>query len=148
MANYAENRKVRFDYEILEEYEAGIVLVGHEVKAVRLGKISLPGSHVTVRGGEAYLIGAEIQPYQEKNTPEGYEARRNRKLLLSKSEIAHLSNIDSKKGLTIVPISVYNSKRNVKVRIAVVRGKKSKDKRETLKKRSLDREIAREYTDR
>jgi SsrA-binding protein len=145
---YAENRKVLFDYEILEKYEAGIELLGHEVKAVRSGKVSLPGSYVIVRGGEVYISGMEIAPYQEKNTPEGYEPRRNRRLLLRKQEIAELAGYEQKKGLTIVPISVYNSRRNVKVSIAVVRGKKKHDKRESTKKRELDREIAREYTDR
>lgn len=139
-----QNKKIHFNYEILERYEAGIELLGVEVKSLRAGRGSLEGSHVTVRGGEAYLIGATIQPYQAGNLLKGYEATRNRRLLLTKDEIAELSAQESKKGLTIVPVSVYTKGRKLKVEIAVVRGKKTHDKRETLKKRESERDIMRE----
>src|SRR3989344_677598 len=139
-----ENKKIHFNYEILERYEAGIELFGIEVKAVRAGRGSLEGSHVTVRGGEAYLIGATIQPYQAGNTLKDYDATRNRKLLLTKTEIAELSAHESKKGLTIVPIAVYNKNRKLKVEIAIVRGKKTHDKRETIKKREAERDVMRD----
>ncbi|OHA79359.1 MAG: SsrA-binding protein [Candidatus Yonathbacteria bacterium RIFCSPHIGHO2_01_FULL_44_41] len=139
-----ENKKIHFNYEILERYEAGIELFGIEVKAVRAGRGSLEGSHVTVRGGEAYLIGATIQPYQAGNTLKDYDATRNRKLLLTKTEIAELSAQESKKGLTIVPIAVYNKNRKLKVEIAIVRGKKTHDKRETIKKREAERDVMRD----
>ena len=144
MANYAENRKARFNYEILEKYEAGIELLGTEVKSVRGGRISLEGAFVIARGGEAYLINANIPPYQPKNAPKDYDPLRNRRLLLTKKEISELAGSERNKSLTIVPISVYNKNRKIKVKIALVKGKKKFDKRETIKKRDTDREIRRE----
>ncbi|HEY4494193.1 MAG TPA: SsrA-binding protein SmpB [Candidatus Paceibacterota bacterium] len=143
MASYAENRKARFDYEILEKYEAGIELLGSEVKSVRGGKMSLEGAFVIARGGEAYLINANIPPYQPKNAPKDYDPLRNRKILLTKKQIAELASNEKNKSLTIVPISVYNKGSKVKVEIAVVKGKKKYDKRETIKKRETDRNIRR-----
>ena len=148
MSSYAENRKVRFDYEILEKYEAGIELLGSEVKSVRGGQMSLEGSFVIIRGGEAFLINANVPPYQAKNAPKDYDPLRNRKLLLTKKEIAELAGSEKNKSLTIVPISVYNKNRKIKVEIALVKGKKKFDKRETIKKRDVDREIRREIKDR
>src|SRR3989338_7864633 len=145
MAHYAENRKARFDYEILEKYEAGIELLGVEVKSVRGGRMSLEGAFVIVRGGEAYLINANIPPYQPKNTPKDYGPLRNRRLLLTKKEIAELAGSEKNKSLTIVPISVYNKNRKIKIAIALVKGKKKRDKRESIKARDADREIRREY---
>ncbi len=145
MAAYAENRKARFDYEILEKYEAGIELLGVEVKSVRGGQMSLEGAFVIVRGGEAFLINANIPPYQPKNVEEGYDSLRNRKLLLTKKEMAELAATEKNKSLTIVPISVYNKGRKIKVEIATVKGKKKFDKRESIKKRETDRTIRREY---
>lgn len=138
------NKKAHFNYEILEKYQAGIELLGGEVKSLRAGRGSLEGSHVTVRGGEAFLIGATIQPYQTGNVQKSYEATRNRKLLLTKDEIAELAAQESKKGLTIVPISVYNKGHKLKVEIGVVRGKKEHDKRETIKKREAERDVMRD----
>src|SRR3989344_4751446 len=148
MANLAYNKKVAFNYEVLEKFTAGIELFGFEVKSLRKGQCTLDGSHVTMRGGEAYLIGAQIAPFQPKNTPEDYDPKRNRRLLLTKKEIILLSQIESKKGLTIVPISVYNKERKIKVEIASVRGKREFDKRETIKKRDAEREIRRDFKDR
>ncbi len=145
MANYAENRKARFDYEILEKYEAGIELLGIEVKSVRSGRVSLDGSFVIVRGGEAFLINANITPLQPKNAPKDYDPMRNRKVLLTKKELVELSETEKNRSLTIVPLSMYNKNRKVKVEIALVKGKKNFDKRETTKKRETDREIRREY---
>lgn len=142
MAHYAENRKARFDYEILEYYVAGIELLGTEVKSVRGGRMSLEGSFVIVRGGEVYLINSNIPPYQIKNAPKDYDPLRNRRLLLTKKEIHKLA-ASEKTNLTIVPISVYNKNRKVKVEIALAKGKKKRDKRESIKKRDTDREIRR-----
>ena len=142
------NKKVDLDYEILETFEAGLELFGFEVKSLRAHQGSLLGSHVTVRGGEAYLIATNIPPFQEKNTPKEYEPRRNRRLLLTKKEIQKLADLEVKKGLTIVPISVYNKSRKIKVEIAIVRGKKKHDKRQSIKKRDTDREIRRQFSDR
>ena len=148
MASYAENRKARFNYEILEKYETGIELLGTEVKSVRAGQMSLEGAFVIARGGETFLINANIPPFQPKNAPKDYDPLRNRKLLLTKKEIAELAGSEKNKSLTIVPISVYNKNRKIKAEIALVKGKKKFDKRETLKKRDSDREIRREYKER
>ncbi|MCX6757871.1 MAG: SsrA-binding protein SmpB [Candidatus Nomurabacteria bacterium] len=143
MANYAENRKARFDYEILEKYETGIELLGTEVKSVRGGRMSLEGAFVIVRGGEAYIINSNIPPYQPANAPANYDPLRNRKLLLTKKEIAELAASEKNKSLTIVPLSVYNKGSKIKVNIALVKGKKQFDKRESTKKRDTDREVRR-----
>ena len=147
MASYAENRKARFDYEILEKYEAGIELLGTEVKSVRSGRMSLEGAFVIVRGGEVYLINSNIPPYQPENKTEDYDALRNRKLLLTKKEIIELVR-NEKTNLTIVPLSVYNKNRKIKLEIALVKGKKKHDKRESIKKRDTDREIRRQIKER
>ena len=143
MSHYAENRKAQFNYEILEKYEAGIELLGVEVKSVRGGQMSLEGAFVIVRGGEAYLINANISPYQVKNTPKDYDSLRNRRILLTKKEIIELAGSEKNKSLTIVPISVYNKGRKIKVEIAIVKGKKKFDKRKALEKRETDRSIRR-----
>src|SRR5690606_9952474 len=111
MANLADNSKARFEYEILEHFSAGLELLGMEVKAVKSGKMNLAGSYVVIRGGEAYLTGAEISPYQPKNTPAEYESTRARRLLLTKKELGELALAEGTKGLTIVPLSVYNKGR-------------------------------------
>jgi len=146
------NHKVGFNYEILEKYSAGIELFGYEVKSLKSSHGSLEGSHVTIRGGEAYIVGMFIPPYQVGNTPAEYDPYRNRKLLLSKKEIAELASIEKKAGLTIVPISVYNkvgkTGGKIGLDIASAKGKKKFDKRETLKKRDSERDIQREFKDR
>ena len=139
------NKKVGLNYEIMEKREAGIELVGTEVKSLRNNHGSLSGAYVTIRGGQAYLINAHIPPYQEKNTPTSYDPYRERKLLFRKKEIAELVAEGNKKGLTIVPISVYSKGPKIKLEVALVRGKKKHDKRETLKKRQVDRDIARDF---
>jgi SsrA-binding protein len=116
--------------------------LGAEVKSVRGGQMSLEGAFVIVRGGEAFLINANIPPYQIKNAPKDYDPLRNRKLLLTKKEIGELAG-NEKTNLTIVPISVYNKNRKIKVAIALVKGKKKFDKRETIKKRDTERDIRR-----
>jgi len=138
-----ENKKVRLNFELLEEYEAGMELFGHEVKALRNKLGSLEGAHIVVRGNEAYLVGATIPPYQPSNTPKEYDAERPRRLLLNRKEIAELAGFESKKGLTIVPISVYSKGRNLKLSLAVARGKKQHDKRQTLKEKETKRDIER-----
>ncbi len=145
MANYAENRKARFDYEVLEKYETGIELLGSEVKSVRGGRMSLEGAFVVVRGGEAFLINGSIPPYQPKNAPKDYDPLRNRKLLLTKKEILELGGSEKNKSLTIVPILVYNKNRKIKIEIALVKGKKTRDKRASIQKRETEREIRREF---
>ena len=148
MPTLVDYKKAHFNYEILERFEAGIELSGFEVKSLKKGQGSLDGSHVTIRGGEAFAVNMFVPPYQEKNTPKDYDPRRNRRLLLSRKEIQELASVEEGKGLTIVPISIYNKGPLVKVSVAVVRGKKKFDKRETIKKRETNREISRAMKDR
>lgn len=143
MSNYAENRKARFDYELMEEFEAGLELDGPEVKSVRAGKMSLAGSFVSVRGGEAFLLNAEVAPYQPKNLKTDYDTKRVRKLLMTKEELEKMAKAEATKGLTIVPITVYNKGRFIKCRVAIARGKKEFDKRESIKKRDTERDLKR-----
>lgn len=138
-----ENKKARFDYHILERFEAGIVLLGHETKAVRAGKASIVGSYVKIYNEEAWLVGAQISPYQEKNVPPDYDQNRPRKLLLHKKEIAVLVGKTQEKNLTLVPLKLYNKGRRIKIEIALAKSKKAPDKRETIKKRDLEREVGR-----
>lgn len=138
-----ENQRARFDYHILEEMEAGLELLGFEVKSLRGKQGSLKGARVVARGNEAYLVGASIPPWQAANAPQSYDPERTRRLLLSKKEIAHISSAEGQKGLTIVPIAVYNKGRNLKLLVAIVRGKKKEDKRHTIKAREEKRRIER-----
>lgn len=141
--SFLENKKAYFDYEIVDKLEAGVELFGFEVKSLRGKHGSLAGSYVVADGKEAWLLNANIPPYQAKNTPTGYEPTRTRRLLITKKEIAKLTGTAKEKGLTIIPLSLYNKGRFIKVLIGVGRGKKKFDKRETIKKRESDREIHR-----
>ncbi len=143
MAVFAQNKKAYHDYEILEEYEAGIELKGFEVKSVKLGRASLKGARVVVRGGEAFLIGASIPAYQAANSPDNYDPERARRLLLNKKEINKLIGKEQEKGLTLPALSLYNKGRLVKLKFAVARGKKKRDKREEIRKRDLERDLRR-----
>ncbi len=141
------NRKAAFLYEILEKYSAGVELFGYEVKSLRGAHGSLEGAYVTVRGAEAFVVGMFVPPYQVGNTPKEYDPYRNRKLLLHKNEIYDLEKAEKTKGLTIVPVSVYNKGKKIKVDVVIARGKKKFDKRETTKKRETERETRREFVD-
>lgn len=143
MKAYVEHKKARFDYEIQETYVAGIDLRGFEVKAIKSGKGSLEGAHVSVRGGEAFLLNASIPPYQPQNTPKTYNPSRNRRLLLTKKEIQELAQAEGTKGLTIIPLKLYNKNNLVKVEIAVVQQRKKHDKRNVIKERDTKREVER-----
>ncbi|MFH1820811.1 MAG: SsrA-binding protein SmpB [Candidatus Nealsonbacteria bacterium] len=144
MKALSENRKAYFNYQMLEKFEAGLVLTGQEVKSIRSGRIVLAGSYVIIQGGEAYLVNSTVPPYQPKNAPENYEPDRPRKLLLKKSEINYLFGQTEQKGLTLIPLRVYTKKGKIKLEFALARGKKKTDKRETIKKRAVDRDIKRE----
>ena len=143
MIVYAQNKKAVFDYEILEKFEAGIELRGHEVKSIKSGKVSLTGSYVKVFGNEIFLLGAIVSPYQPRNVPKDYDEQRDRKLLLTKKEIDYLIGKQKERGLTIVPTKLYNKGGKVKLEIGVARGKKKYDKRETIKKRDVERRLRR-----
>lgn len=138
-----ENKKVGFDYSIIEEIEAGLELYGSEVKSLRAGQGSLKGARVVARGGEAYLVGATIPPWQVANAPKGFDPERARRLLLSQKEIAHIASAEGEKGLTIVPLRVYNKGVKLKLSIAIARGKKKEDKRQSIKQRDDERRMQR-----
>lgn len=141
---FAENKKAYFNYEVLEKFEAGLVLIGTEVKSIRLGRVTLTGSYVVINNEEPFLIGAKIPAYQPKNAPANYDPERSRKLLLSKKEIKYLIGKTSQKGLTLVPLKVYSNHAKIKIEFGIAKGKKKYDKREDIKKRETEREIARE----
>ncbi len=143
--NLVLNKKATLNYEILETYEAGIELAGYEIKSLRAKHGSLEGAYIIIRGGEAFLIGATIPPFQVNNTPKSYESDRNRKLILHKQQLFKLSALETKQGLTIIPLSIYVKGRWAKVQVCVVRGKNKFDKRQSIKKRDTEREIRREF---
>ncbi len=144
MANIIEHKRARYDYELIKHFEAGVQLFGSEVKSLRSHHGKLEGAHIVVRGGEPYIVGMEIPQYQGSISKDTYDANRSRKLLLNKKEIIELKDAEETKGLTIVPIAMYNKGRVIKINIAIARGKKAGDKRETIKKREAEREIRRE----
>ena len=143
MTDFIRNKKATFDFELLETFEAGVVLLGTEVKALRTGKASLNGAYVVIRGDEAWLLGASISPYQVANAPKKYDPERTRKLLLTKKQLDELKRYGEQPGLTIVAVKWYNEKRHIKLQIALARGKKKADKREKLKERDTKRDILR-----
>jgi SsrA-binding protein len=135
----ASNRAAYHEYHILEKYEAGIVLTGTEVKSVLAGRVQLKEGYVAVRDGEAWLFNAHISPYAHGNR-ENHEPLRTRKLLLHKKEIAQLAEATVKQGMTLVATRVYLKQRRIKIEVAIARGKKMYDKRETEMRRTVDRE--------
>ncbi len=137
------NRSAFYEYEILDRFEAGINLNGAEVKAIRLGHADLAGSFVRIVGSEAYLVNAKVFPYQYAR-PEGYDDKRTRKLLLHKREIIALKSKIDGSSLTIVPISLYTTKHLIKAQLALAKGKKEFQKKESIKRRDLDLELERE----
>ncbi len=142
-----ENKKASFDFEYLETLEAGIELLGTEVKSLRAHHGSLTGSYVALVGGELVLLGAHIPAWQEKNVGTEFDPYRTRKLLVNKKEILTLQKALQTKGLTIVPISLYSKGRYIKLQIAVAKGKKNFDKREVLKKKAVQRDMDRGLRD-
>lgn len=141
MENIAENRRVRFDYAIEDTYEAGVALLGHEVKSAKGGRFQIAGARVLIRGGEAFLVNSHIPPYQPKNTPVDYEEDRSRRLLLTKDEIKSLTGALHEKGRVLIPLRAYLKHGFVKLELGLGRAKKKSDKRETIKKRSHEREM-------
>lgn len=148
MSTLARNKQINYDFTIVEEFEAGLELNGNEVKAIKSSHLSLKGAFVSIKDGEAWLKNLYVSPYKKaaeqapKTSPE-----RIRKLLLNKKEIIHLFNKTKEKGLTIIPISVYTTRRIIKVKIALVKGKKKFDKREDIKKRDIKRAMAQKIKD-
>lgn len=139
----ADNKRARFDFEILETFEAGLVLLGTEVKSVRAGHMSLRGAFVTIHGAEAWLTNATVPPWQAKNAPADYDPTRPRKLLLKSSEIKSLIGSKRAKGLTMVPLRVYTKGPRVKLLIALARGRKQWSKKIIKRERDIRRETER-----
>lgn len=140
---YVENKKAKHRYKILERYEAGIKLKGHEVKSIRQGHASLKGSFVTFSHGEAFISNMHVSQYKYSRDILEYDPERKRKLLLKKKEIDYLLGKSKQKGLTVVPLSVYNNGRLIKAEVALVKGKKKKDKRRELKEKDEKRRAQR-----
>ena len=142
-AKIAENKKAAFDYFFEERYEAGMVLEGWEVKSMRAGKAQITESHVFVRDGEVFWIGAHVNPLKTTSTHVIADPIRTRKLLMKHSEITHLIGAVERKGYTIVPLELYWQRGKAKLRIGLAKGKKQHDKRETEKERDWSRDKAR-----
>src|SRR6187401_436356 len=141
-AYISENRKALHDYHIIETFEAGIVLLGTEVKAIREGRVNLRDSFARLEDGEVYLYNVNISPYSHRGYAD-HEPLRRRKLLLHRDEIRKLVGKTVEKGMTLVPVRLYFKNGRVKVAISLAKGKKEYDKRETIKRREVDREIGR-----
>lgn len=140
----AENRRARFDYETLEKFEAGIVLSGHEVKSAKLGRLNLAGSYGLIRGGEAYLFNASIQPFPGANAPLGYDPGRNRTLLLEKAQIRLLEMKLKESRYALIPLRAFVTRNLIKIELAFARSKRAADKREAIKERDVAREVRRD----
>lgn len=137
------NRKAGFGYFLEDQYEAGLVLEGWEVKSLRAGKINLSDAHVIIKYGEAFLLGAQIQPLLTASTHFIPDPTRTRKLLLNKKELNHLIGSVERQGYTIIPLSLYWKKNKIKIKIALAKGKKEHDKRDTIKDREWQRDRSR-----
>ena len=138
-ANIAENRKAHHDYHLLETFEAGLVLLGTEVKAIREGRVNLRDSYARVEAGEVYLFNVNISAYSHRGYAD-HEPLRRRKLLMHRGEIRKLIGKTVERGMTLVPVRMYFKNGRVKVAISLAKGKKEYDKRETIKRRDVDRE--------
>lgn len=147
MKALAINKKANYDYKISDKFEAGLVLTGQEVKSAKQGNISLKGSYVILKNNEAWLLNAHVTPYKSAGPLPDYDPTRSRKLLLKKSELKSLIGKSREKGLTLIPIRVYNKKGLVKLEFAIGRGKKKYDRREEIKKKEVDRKIQRAIRD-
>ncbi|MCD6256987.1 SsrA-binding protein SmpB [Candidatus Aerophobetes bacterium] len=140
------NKRVKHEYEILESYEAGIVLKGSEVKSIREGRVSFTDSFVRIKNGEVWLCNLHIAPYS--SSTENHDPKRDRKLLLHKKQITRLAGILSQRGLTLLPLRIYFKKNRAKVEVVLVKGKRKYDKREKLKRKDMEREMKREIKER
>jgi len=140
---YSENKKAHFDYEILEKYEAGLVLSGQEVKSIRTGHINLSGSYVILKNTQPSLVGAKIPAYQPKNAPKDYNPEQIRRLLLNQKEIDYLAGKVNERGFSLIPLKIFDKNGRIKLEFGLAKGKKKFDKKEKIKKRDVEREIQR-----
>lgn len=143
MKTLAYNKRAVFDYEIFDTMEAGLSLLGTEVKSVRTGNISLRGAFITLHNDEAFLTNATIPPWQVKNTPPDYDPTRPRKLLLKRSELHELAGARTTRGLTVIPLRVYNRRGRLKLQIGLARGKRKFEKREAKREHDIHRDVER-----
>ncbi len=141
------NKRAYFDYEIPETYEAGIELKGYEVKSIKTGRINLAGAYVIIKNNQAWLLNSDVPAYQPKNTPDDYDSKRTRRLLLKKSEIKNLMGRVQEKGLTLLPLKVYTRGKSgrIKIEIGLGKSRKKADKRQVIKKRETQREMRRNF---
>ena len=149
---YSVNKKGYFDYNILEKFEAGVVLFGQEVKSIKTGHISLTSSYVVFKQshgstGEPYLVGTKVPPYQPNNAGADFGEDRDRKLLLNKKEIDYLMGKVKIKGFSLIPLKIYENNGRIKLEFGLAKGKKKYDKKESIKKRDVQREINRELSE-
>lgn len=142
-ATIVVNKKARFDYFIEEEFEAGLVLEGWEIKSLRAGKVNLSDAHVIIKHNEAFLLGAQIQPLPTASTHTNPDSTRTRKLLLNRKELNRLIGSVERQGYTLIPMSLYWKRNNIKMRLALAKGKKTHDKRDTVKDREWQRDHSR-----
>ncbi len=145
MQVYAENKKALYDYEIIERYEAGLVLSGQEVKSIRTGHINLTGSYVILKNTQPSLIGAKIPAYQPKNAPADYNPEQPRKLLLNQKEIDYLAGKVNERGFSLIPLKIFDKNGRIKLEFGLAKGKKAFNKKEKIKKRDVQRDMKREF---
>lgn len=141
MSELTVNKKARYDYEILESFEAGLMLLGHEVKSAKTGNAHLSGSYIIIRGNGAWLIGAHIGRYRQAGRLSGYDPERSRQLLLHKKELRYLQGKATEKRLTFIPLKLYTKAGKIKLEFALARSKKKYEKREQIKRRDIERQI-------
>lgn len=156
MKIFSENKKALFNYEVLEKFEAGLVLFGQEVKSIKTGHINLSGTYVSLRGPasakgsgvamEPYLVGVKVPPYQPNNAGADYNEERQRKLLLNKKEINYLIGKTKVKGFSLIPLKIYEKNGRIKLEFGLAKGKRKFDKKEKIKKRDVERETNRELS--
>lgn len=138
-----ENRKARYLYQIMEEFEAGIVLVGAEVKSIRMANLTLTDSFIYLKSGEVWIKNFKVSRYKQTHVCETHQEDREKKLLLTKTQITKISRLLDERGITCVPLGVFVKNNKIKVKIGVVKGKKTWDKRQTIKERDLNRDLQR-----
>ncbi len=137
------HKKATFNYDILDKYEGGLELLGYEVKSIRNGHIKLDGSYIVITNNEVFLKNAEISPYQVNNMPKDFDGKRMIKILISKKDILKLEQKVEKEGLTLIPLSIFNKNKKLKLEFALAKGKKKHDKRENIKEKEANIEILR-----
>ena len=140
----SENRKAFYEYNILEKFEGGLVLLGQEVKSIKTGHINLSGSYIIIKQEEPFLVGTKVPPYQPKNMKSDYNEERDRKVLLTKKEITYLLGKSKQKGFSLIPLQIFEKNGKVKIAFGLAQGKKKHDKKEKIKRRDIERETRRD----